>query len=316
MSANTIKAVAISGQTASGKSSVSLGLCKEFGGEIISADSMQVYRGMDIGTAKPSKAEQKRFKHHLIDILDIDEPYSLAVFISLAKAALGEIKKAGKTSFVTGGTGLYTERLFCAPSDLVDVRDAEIRNWLKSRAEAFGNSSLYDELKKIDPNLAATTHPNNIRRVSRYLELYYATGKTRAELNKVLPEDTAPSPLYIFLYSKDRDYIYSRVNERVEKMFTAGLLDEVETLMRKGLEETPTASAAIGYKELFPYFKGECSLETAKEEIKKSTRNYAKRQTTFFNRFRGRSEVNFIDIKDKNYEDRVFSLVGEYLQTP
>ncbi|MFA6729484.1 MAG: tRNA (adenosine(37)-N6)-dimethylallyltransferase MiaA [Eubacteriales bacterium] len=316
MSANTIKAVAISGQTASGKSSVSLGLCKEFGGEIISADSMQVYRGMDIGTAKPSKAEQTRFKHHLIDILDIDEPYSLAVFISLAKAALGEIKKAGKTSFVTGGTGLYIERLFCAPADLVDVRDAEIRNWLKNRAEAFGNSSLYDELKKIDPSLAATTHPNNIRRVSRYLELYYATGKTRAELNTFSQGNAAYSPLYIFLYSKDRDYIYSRVNERVEKMFTAGLLDEVETLMRKGLEETPTASAAIGYKELFPYFKGERSLETAKEEIKKSTRNYAKRQTTFFNRFRGRSEVNFIDIKDKNYEDRVFSLVGEYLQTP
>ncbi len=306
------KAIVLGGQTASGKSSLALCCCERFGGEIISADSMQVYRGMDIGTAKPSSEETARVRHHLIDILGIEEKFSSADFVALAQKALGEIAAAGKIPFVTGGTGLYSEMLFNSFSLSEGAGDIKIRDELRRKAEAGKSGELYEQLEAIDALAAAKTHPNNLKRVIRYLEIFLTTGKTPTEMNKINNSgDKIYEPLYICLYSEDRDYLYTRINGRVDAMFEKGLLEEAYGLWEKGLEQTPTASAAIGYKELFPYFKGEINLGEAKDKIKQYSRNYAKRQLSYFKRIKG---AQFIDIKDKDYADRATSLIEDFLR--
>ncbi len=302
----------IGGQTASGKSSLALKACRQFDGEIISADSIQVYRGMDIGSAKPTEDERKEIRHHLIDILDIPEPFSSADFISRSLAALDDISSRGRLPFITGGTGLYSEMLFNSFSLDESKGDPEIRKKLSLDAEEKGNDYLYSLLASVDPASAAKTHPNNVRRVIRYLEVYYATGKTASEMNEVNNSgEKKYSPLYICLFSSDRDYIYSRINERVDVMFDMGLEDEVRALCEKGLENTPTASAGIGYKEFFPYFRGEYDKETAKELIKQHSRNYAKRQYTYFKRIEG---CRHIDISEGDPTEKVFSLISEHIK--
>jgi tRNA dimethylallyltransferase len=312
MAPNAKKAIVLGGQTASGKSSLALRGCEMFGGEIISADSMQVYRGMDIGTAKPAAEETARVKHHLINILDIEERFSSADFVRLATEALADITERGKIPFVTGGTGLYSQMLFNSFSLAESAGDEEIRKTLWEKAKDKGPETLYSYLESVDAEAAAKVHPNNVKRVVRYLEIYLSTGKTPTEMNKLNNSgDRIYKPVYICLYSEDRDYIYSRINRRVDVMFEQGLLGEAKFLWEKGLENTPTASAAIGYKELFPYFKGEISLEEAKDKIKQNSRNYAKRQQTYFKRIEG---THFIDIKDEGYEKEAISLIRKFLE--
>jgi tRNA dimethylallyltransferase len=309
---NKKKAVVLGGQTASGKSALSLNLCDMFDGEIISADSMQVYRGMDIGTAKPEKEDLSRVRHHLIDILDIHQKFSSADFVSLATMALEDITSRNKIPFVTGGTGLYAEMLFNSFSLVENTSDESIRQSLWERVKTEGNEKLYELLNSIDPETAQKVHPNNTKRLVRYLEIFYATGLTPTEINiQNNSGDRRFEPLYICLYSDDREYIYSRINARVDEMFEKGLVDEVYSLYQKGLEHTPTASAAIGYKELFPYFKGEITLTQAKEDIKQNSRNYAKRQQTYFKRIKG---VIFVDITSENYPNRVSDLIKEFIE--
>ena len=307
-----IPAIVIGGQTASGKSSLAVRACHAFDGEIISADSIQVYRGMDIGSAKPPKEDLASVRHHLIDILDISEPFSSADFITRATDALGDITSRGKLPIVTGGTGLYSEMLFNSFSLDESRGDPEIRKSLEAEAAEKGNEALYARLKEADPVSAAKTHPNNIRRVIRYLEIYLATGKTASEMNEINNSgERIYSPLYICLYSENREYIYSRINERVDVMFDMGLENEVRELCGKGLESSPTASAGIGYKELFPYFRGEYDLETAKELIKQHSRNYAKRQYTYFKRIK---DCRHVDISGGGTEEKVFSLISEHIK--
>jgi len=306
------KAIVIGGQTGSGKSSLALALCRSFGGEIISADSMQVYRGMDIGTAKPTRAERELVPHHLIDILDISERFSSADFVSAAGDALQSVTSRGKIPFVVGGTGLYSQMLFNS-FELSESRgDAGLRAGLMRESETRGAQALYDELRRVDPVSAAKTHPNNVRRVVRYLEIYRATGVTASRMNEYNNSgEKTYDPLFLCLWSNDRSLIYGRINRRVDAMFEAGLEREARFLWENGLEDAPTASAAIGYKELFPYFRGECTLSQAAEKIKQHSRNYAKRQQTYFKRIEG---CVFIDIAEEGYERGAAELVRAYLE--
>lgn len=306
-----LKTIVLGGQTGAGKTSLAVSLCREFGGEIISADSMQVYRGMDIGTAKPTKEELALAPHHLIDILDIGQSFSSADFVSLASNALRDICSRGKIPFVVGGTGLYSQMLFNSFELENGKGDPEVRKALAEEAKVRGAQALYDELNAIDPEAASRTHPNNVRRVIRYLEIYRATGMTPTRVNELNNSgEKVYDPLYICLWSADRALIYSRINARVDAMFERGLEKEARSLWERGLENAPTASAAIGYKELFPYFRGETDMETAKELIKKNSRNYAKRQQTYFKRI---TSCVFADIAD-DPAGTVRSLVRAHLE--
>ena len=306
-----LKTIVLGGQTGAGKTSLAISLCREFGGEIISADSMQVYRGMDIGTAKPAKEELSLAPHHLIDILDIEQSFSSADFVSYASDALRDICSRGKIPFVVGGTGLYSQMLFNSFELENGKGDPKVRKALAEEAKERGAQALYDELRGIDPEAAARTHPNNVRRVIRYLEIFRVTGMTPTRVNELNNSGKKEyDPLYICLWSADRQLIYSRINARVDEMFARGLEKEARSLWERGLENAPTASAAIGYKELFPYFRGETGLEEAKELIKKNSRNYAKRQQTYFKRIPG---CVFADIAD-DPANTVRALVRAHLE--
>ncbi len=294
---NGKKAVIIAGPTASGKSGVALRLAAAFGGEIISSDSMQIYRRMDIGTAKPSKEEQAAVPHHLIDIREPYEDYSVAEFNSDAKAAIEDILSRGKLPIICGGTGLYIESLL-HPTDYGTDSSADrtLREELIKR-DAHG---LWLELYGIDPVSAQKTHENNKKRVVRALEIYYTTGKTKTELDRIQKRF---SPEYDFLLLLtgfgDRAELYSRIDRRVDEMIAEGLVDETERLLSSGdLRPGTTAYQAIGYKELFGYINGEKSLSEASDKLKQATRNYAKRQLTWFSSYDG-VEINSYEDAEK-----------------
>lgn len=281
------RAIVIIGATASGKSALALELCRRYNGEIISADSMQVYRRMDIGTAKPTEKEMSEIPHHLIDIRDFCQPFSSADFITEAKAALDDITSRGKLPFVVGGTGMYTEMLFNSSAFSKQGPDENVRKSLKAKEESEGSEALWQYLRMIDPIAAESVHPNNVKRVIRYIEIYLTTGLTPTEMNEKnnsFEREYEPS---IYCIQHDTDETYRRIDSRVDDMLERGLLAEVEQLWRDGLEDAPTASQAIGYKELFPYFRGEAALSDCVSLIKQHSRNYAKRQKTYFKRIQG-----------------------------
>ena len=279
------KIIAIVGATATGKSALGVRLAKAFGGEIISGDSAQVYRGMDIGTAKASAAEQQGVPHYLIDILDIKDPFSAGLFAQLGADAERDILSRGKTPIVVGGTGFYVDAL-TGKNRLTPTADSdpEIRASLMEKAEKEGAGALHAYLREIDPVSAEEIHPNNVKRVARAIEIYLVTGKTKTELNRAPTEAGEFERGLILLDCPDRGALYSRIDKRVDEMMEQGLEAEARRLWEQGLADTPTASAAIGYKEFFPYFMGLVPLESAVDAIKQATRNYAKRQVTYFKR--------------------------------
>ena len=280
------KAIVIIGATASGKSALASELCKRFDGEVISADSMQVYRRMDIGTAKPTADKLAAVRHHLIDIRDFNEKFSAADFITEAKTALADISARGKLPFVVGGTGMDSEMLFDSSAFSETGPDEGIRESLRMKAESEGNASLWEYLRTVDPEAAEKVHPNNVKRVVRYLEIFLTTGLTPTEMNvKNNSFEREYDPL-IFWIGRDVAETYERIDRRVDIMMEAGLSAEAEELWRDGLASAPTASQAIGYKELFPYFEGKASLDDCVSLIKQHSRNYAKRQKTYFRRVR------------------------------
>ncbi len=273
------------GPTASGKSAYAIEKAIQFGGEIISGDSMQIYRGMDIGTAKPTVAEMCGVPHHLIDIADIEEPFSAARFVELAASAIAEIRSRGKLPIIAGGTGLYIDTLISGTVLSATEDDWELRESLFKFAEENGAEALHARLAAVDPEAALAIHKNNIKRVARALEIFYKTGRTKTELDKESRQSASIySPHTVYIQPKERETIYERIDKRVDIMFESGLVPEVTALYEKGLRETPTASQAIGYKEFYPYFEGLCSLDEVKEAICLNTRHYAKRQLTWFNR--------------------------------
>ncbi|MBE6593511.1 MAG: tRNA (adenosine(37)-N6)-dimethylallyltransferase MiaA [Ruminococcaceae bacterium] len=279
-----IKIFAVVGPTASGKSALALELAKRHGGEIISCDSMQVYKRMDIGTAKPTADEQRAVRHHLIDVVEPDVSFSSEDYVELASKAIEDCASRGKIPIVCGGTGLYLDALLRGGNS-AEVKDtSDIRAMLTERAERDGVQAIHRELASVDPESAAEIHPNNVKRVIRALEIYYSCGVPKSELDRASRE---LEPKYdanvLWLSYSDREILYSRIEKRVDEMIREGLLFETEKLMNEGVfEKNGTAAQAIGYKELLGYFKGEKTLEMAITDLKTSTRRYAKRQITWF----------------------------------
>jgi tRNA dimethylallyltransferase len=280
------KIVIVGGPTASGKSALALKLCQQFGGELISADSMQIYKRLDIGTAKPTPDETALVKHHLIDIREPWENYSAAEFVTDARAAIDSVFSAGKLPVVCGGTGLYIEALI-HPTDYSQQTEANdaIRAELMKK-DAHG---LWEELSRVDPEAAAKTHENNKKRVVRALEIYYMTGKTKTETDKEQKKTESDLDCLLLLTGfSDRRSLYDRIDRRVDEMINAGLVGETKRLLQSGdLRPGTTAYQAIGYKELFPYINGEKTLDECVSKLKQATRNYAKRQLTWFSRYDG-----------------------------
>ncbi|MGN1315489.1 MAG: tRNA (adenosine(37)-N6)-dimethylallyltransferase MiaA [Acutalibacteraceae bacterium] len=277
------KAIVVVGATASGKTALGVHIAKRFNGEVISADSMQIYKGMDIATAKPTPDEMQGIKHHLIDFLDIHEQYSVSAYCNDARNALDDIVGRGKLPVIVGGTGLYIDSFLSNTKFLDDASSENIRKELLLEAEEKGSEILYDQLKEIDPDAAKNIHPNNTVRIVRALEIYKTTGKTltaQNEQSRVTESDI--EPLYIGINYSDREKLYERINLRVDLMLEKGLLKEAETFF----EDNPSKTAinAIGYKELKPFIDGELSLEICVENLKRETRRYAKRQITWFKR--------------------------------
>ena len=271
----------ICGPTASGKSELALRLAEKLDGEIINADSMQVYRGMDIGTAKPSTEERARIPHHLIDIVSPDQPFSAADFATAADTAIRDVCSRGKRPIVVGGTGLYIRALL---QGLVDSpgNGGEIRQALRTEAQERGNDAMLEELRQVDPELAGRMHPNNLVRVIRALEVFRTTG---IPLSRYQQEHAFSDQRYHSLQigiCVERPLLYSRIDQRVNLMLTQGLLQEVQGLLSAGYDPETKALRAIGYKEMTAHLAGEYDLDEATRLIKRNTRHYAKRQLTWF----------------------------------
>ena len=281
-----IRAIAITGPTASGKTSLSIALAEAIGAEIISCDSMQIYREMNIGTAKATEEEQSRVKHHLIDFLSPLEAYSAENYKADAMACAADVFGRGKIPLFVGGTGLYIDTLIRdnsenpVPESDREYRE-EIEKTLKSKDDVH---ALWERLALVDPESAEKIHENNIRRVIRALEIYDKTGKPKSYFDRESQrKDGNLSVLMVTLDFHVRETLYGRINERVDEMIRDGLLSEVETLYKKGyLENDTTAAQAIGYKELLSYLLGKATLSEAVETLKRETRRYAKRQLTWF----------------------------------
>lgn len=305
------KVIAVVGATASGKTSLAVEIAKAVGGEIISSDSMQIYKGMTIATAQPSEEEKQGIPHHLIAFLEPDETYSVAQFVEDAKKCIAEITARGRVPVIAGGTGLYTDSLL-GGIDFGEVPDnQEMRASLKSRLEAEGAEALLEELRGIDPETAQTLHVNNTGRILRALEVYYLTGETISQQKiKSREKGTELESLYIYIDYSDRQLLYDRIEKRVDIMVESGLLPEAEKFIALG-EET-TSKQAIGYKELKPYFSGECSLEEALDNLKKETRHYAKRQMTWFRRNADKFTVQ--PDTDADYVNTAISRAKEFLK--
>ena len=283
-----MKAVAILGPTACGKTALSLALAPKIRGEILVCDSMQVYRGLDIGTAKPTASERAVCPHHLVDLVSPETPFNAADYADAAMQAVREITARGNTPVFCGGTGLYLDAVrTLRHGDMPASPSPALRARLTEEAETpEGRDSLYHRLSDIDPEAAAATHPNNVRRVIRALEIYETTGKTKTYWDKRASQKNPDLDILpIGLTYRDRETLYRRIDARVDAMIEAGLIEETKRLRDAGLfEKSPTAAAAIGYKELLAYLCGEAPLTAAVEDLKTATRRYAKRQLTYFRR--------------------------------
>ncbi|MBR4720813.1 MAG: tRNA (adenosine(37)-N6)-dimethylallyltransferase MiaA [Clostridia bacterium] len=277
-----IPIVIVAGATASGKTALSVELAKRLSGEIISCDSMQIYKGMDIGTAKPTKEEMQGIPHHMLDFLEPSENFSVADFCSMARGIIADIDNRGKLPILTGGTGLYIDSLVNNIDFAEETEKSDIRNELSKMAEKSGKDAVYQMLLEIDPEYAKIVHPNNIKRVIRAIEFYKTTGMTVTEHNK-LPKTPIYKSVY-FCIDWDREILYNRINARVDEMLKMGLEQEAKMLYEKYGRQKLTALSGIGYKEFFDYFDGKKTLSEVVEEIKQGTRRYAKRQLTWFRR--------------------------------
>lgn len=282
------KLIAVAGPTASGKTSLAVQLALRFNGEVVSNDSMQIYKGMEIGTAAPTVEERLEVPHHLVGILTPDSDFSCADYSELGKKTADDIIMRGKLPVFCGGTGLYLDAVTSISSYSEGVRDDALREELTLMAEREGNEAVHNILREIDPEAAEATHQNNVRRVIRAIEIFKTTGTTKTEWDKRSKEALPPyDARIIVLEFKNRELLYERIDRRVDIMLALGLEAEARTLFEKGLiSERSPAFQAIGYKELLPYFAGEESLSAGADRIKQNSRRYAKRQITWFKRYK------------------------------
>lgn len=292
--------VVVCGATASGKTRLAIDLAKLFDGEVVSADSMQIYKTLDIASAKPTAKEMDGVPHHLIDFLEPTEAFSVADYVELAREKIADISKRGKLPIICGGTGLYINSLIDNIIFDDTQGDSSLREELAEFAEKNGNEALWERLKKIDEKAAAELHPNNRNRIIRAIEIYEKSGRTitDAKVNSRLLESPY-EPLMLQITYEDRETLYQRINKRVDLMLEAGLVEEAREFFSHS--NYVTASQAIGCKELKPYLDGEKSLDECVEHLKMQTRRYAKRQLTWFRRD---SRINCLEMtKDGSYEN-------------
>lgn len=296
------KVVVICGPTASGKTKLGIDIANVINGEIISCDSMQIYKKMDIGTAKPTKEEQSQAVHHLIDFVEPNERYSVADFKIDAEKKIKDIIKRGKTPILVGGTGLYINSLIYNINYKEDVFDEEYRKKLDN----IELEIIYKKALEIDPESMKKISANDRKRISRVLEIYHATGKTKTEIEK----ESRKEVMYdykIFVLNMDREKLYERINKRVDLMIEAGLIEEVKSIINE-YKDFPTAMQGLGYKEVVQYLNGDFSKEEMIEKIKQESRHYAKRQLTWFRSYKN---AKWLDTYDKNNVDIILEEIGE-----
>ena len=299
---NRIPVVAVVGPTASGKSDLAVEICRRFGGEVVSADSMQIYKGMDIATAKPTEEEKQNITHHMMDFLDNTEDYSVALYQQATAECIAEIYSRGLLPVVCGGTGLYVDTLLNNVKLSEDSYDEELRVSLLKRAEDEGADRLLEEVRAFDPEYAEKLHPNNVKRIVRALEVYKTTGTTMTEQNKLSKQTSPYDVCFIGLDAEDRQFLYDRIDRRVDVMLERGLEEEAREYLSSA--NGSTSAQAIGYKELRPFFDGAITLDEAVENLKKATRRYAKRQLTWFRR---NERINWLYIDKYQKRDELMS---------
>ena len=276
--------ICICGPTASGKTGLSIALAKKLDGEVVSCDSMQIYRGMDVGTAKPDAAEMDGVPHHLLDVAEPGEDFSVGRYVKLADAAIADIHSRGRTAIVCGGTGLYMDSLIRGETFAAPSRPAQ-REYVEHIAEEKGMQFLYDMLKDADPETAEKLHVSDRKRIIRAMEVFLVTGMPLSYHNAQSKQRPPKyEPCWLGITFRDRAKLYARVDARVDAMMEQGLEAEVRGLLDRGIDPNTTAMQAIGYKELAAALRGECSVDQAVARIKQASRNYAKRQLTWFRR--------------------------------
>ena len=307
------KVICIVGPTASGKTGLAIELAKKIDAEIISADSMQIYKGLDVGTAKVTKEEAQGIPHHMIDICNPDESFSVADFKSMCYDKINDIIKRGKKVIIAGGTGLYVNSVVYDMNFEDETEDLSYRKELEDIANKKGKEYLYDMLVKVDKESASKIHMNNVKRVIRALEIAKKTNILKSEhmkKEKVRIEKNSPKYAFIvFCIEQDREYLYNRINLRVDLMVKDGIVDEAKKVYDMNLPSNSTCMQAIGYKEFFPYFEGNITLQEAVDELKKQTRHYAKRQMTWFN-----NKLNVIKLDGRKDKKELVDEIINYIK--
>lgn len=304
------KIIVIVGPTAVGKTYVSIELAKKLGTEIISADSMQIYKGMDVGTAKIKTEEMQGIKHHMIDLIYPDENYSVSDFKREAEKNIDEMISRGKVPVIVGGSGLYVNSLIY-DLDFSNAKSNEkLRDYYTYYHKEHGEDALYEKLKKIDPESAEKIHKNNVKRVIRALEVYDLTGRKFSETNTDIRKKSSKYDFILIGLSMDRKILYERINQRVDKMINEGLVEEVKSLIDKGFEKKLISMQAIGYKEIIEFLEGNITFEEAVNILKQNTRHFAKRQFTWFLKD---ENVKWFDIEDVNKIDASLENIYDYL---
>ena len=306
-----IPLIVIAGPTASGKTRLAVEIAKRYNGEVVSADSMQIYKHMNIGTAKPTAEEMDGVVHHMLDIISPDEPFSVAQYAQLAHSVIRSIHTAGKLPIMVGGTGLYIDNVVQNLQLAQAQTDFALRDRLTALSKEKGNLYLHERLRAVDPEAADAIHPGNVRRVVRALEVFYTTGDTFTNQNKNSKTEDSPYHTIMLMPDWSREVLYHRIGMRVDRMMADGLMEEFLGLVKMGYGRKLNAMQAIGYKELFDYYYGLCSLEEAVELIKRHSRRYAKRQLTWFRRY---SDMVRLDAAE-NLEIQCFAKIDTWLKT-
>ena len=299
---NKIPLVIIAGATASGKTALGIELAKRFSGEVISCDSMQIYKNLDIGTAKPTKEETSGVVHHMIDVADPTQGFSVERYCSMAHEIIRDIHARGHLPIMVGGTGLYADNTVYNTTFSAPMRDEELSGELLEYAKEHGNEALFKILEKEDPEKAKALHPNDVKRVIRAIETKRTTGKTRDELDKLSREGESPYDYIYIAIDMDRELLYERIQKRVDIMLRDGLLEEVRRYILPCLKKMSTAAAAIGYREAVWYFKGLCTYDEMVNLLKRNTRRYAKRQLTWFRRNPDMNHLDFNSLPEEAAE--------------
>lgn len=302
--------VILAGPTAVGKTKLSVALAKKLNGEIISADSMQVYQRMNIGTAKITEEEKQGVIHHLIDCLPPEEEFHVARFAAMAKNALNEIYSKGKLPIVVGGTGFYIQALLYDIDFTANDDDPSYRMQLEEYAREYGAGKLHEKLRLVDETAADEIHPNNVKRVIRALEFYKKSdGRCISEHNAAQRKKESPYNFTFFVLTQDREVLYRKIEQRIDEMLSLGLLQEVRGLLDSGVKRSSVAMQGLGYKEIAAYLCGECTLEDAVTVLKRDTRHFAKRQITWFKR-----EKDVIWLDRKQYENSDEKILEEMIK--